>query len=157
MDRRAFLRRAGAVGVTALVGGLAACSTNPSHPQAGGTTTTANGTTVGPPQWSVLAGMLSGTLVVPGDASYVDDALLYNEVLTPQPAAIAYCATAADVQRCVAYARAHGFELAPHGKTTMSPELFRRQLRGRIGRNRKQVRRFFTKWNRARVTVDRAR
>ncbi len=27
-----------------------------------------------------------------------------------------------------AYARAHSFELAPHGKTTMSPELFRRQL-----------------------------
>jgi D-serine dehydratase len=27
-----------------------------------------------------------------------------------------------------AYARAHGFELAPHGKTTMAPELFRRQL-----------------------------
>ncbi|MDA8291690.1 MAG: alanine racemase [Actinomycetota bacterium] len=26
------------------------------------------------------------------------------------------------------YARAHGFRLAPHGKTTMSPELFRRQL-----------------------------
>ncbi len=26
------------------------------------------------------------------------------------------------------YARAHGFELAPHGKTTMAPELFRRQL-----------------------------
>jgi D-serine dehydratase len=27
-----------------------------------------------------------------------------------------------------AYAQAHGFELAPHGKTTMSPELFRLQL-----------------------------
>ncbi len=27
-----------------------------------------------------------------------------------------------------AYARAHGFDLAPHGKTTMAPELFRRQL-----------------------------
>jgi D-serine deaminase-like pyridoxal phosphate-dependent protein len=26
------------------------------------------------------------------------------------------------------YARAHGFELAPHGKTTMAPALFRRQL-----------------------------
>jgi D-serine deaminase-like pyridoxal phosphate-dependent protein len=26
------------------------------------------------------------------------------------------------------YARDHGFELAPHGKTTMAPELFRRQL-----------------------------
>lgn len=117
MDRRSFLRRAGVVaggvGVTALVGGLAACSTNPPHPHAGGTTsTTATGTTVGPPQWSVLAGMLSGTLVVPGDASYPNDALLYNEVLTSQPAAIAYCATNADVQRCVAYARAHGVQLA---------------------------------------------
>jgi len=28
----------------------------------------------------------------------------------PEPAAIAYCANAADVQRCVAYARAHGVE-----------------------------------------------
>ncbi|MGA3218194.1 MAG: hypothetical protein ABSE77_03795 [Acidimicrobiales bacterium] len=27
-----------------------------------------------------------------------------------------------------AYARARGFDLAPHGKTTMAPELFRRQL-----------------------------
>jgi D-serine dehydratase len=27
-----------------------------------------------------------------------------------------------------AYAREHGFELAPHGKTTMAPALFRRQL-----------------------------
>jgi FAD/FMN-containing dehydrogenase len=56
--------------------------------------------------------MLTGSLVVPGDAAYADDALLYNEVLTSQPAAIAYCATAADVQRCVAYARAHGVQLA---------------------------------------------
>ena len=66
-----------------------------------------------PPQWSVLAGMLSGTLVVPGDATYANDALLFNELITtPQPAAIAYCASAADVQRCVAYARAHDVPLA---------------------------------------------
>ncbi len=33
-----------------------------------------------------------------------------------------------------AYAKAHGFVLAPHGKTTMAPELFRRQLAaGAIG------------------------
>ena len=33
-----------------------------------------------------------------------------------------------NVRVMAAYARAHSFELAPHGKTTMSPELFRRQL-----------------------------
>ena len=51
--------------------------------------------------------MLSGSLVLPGDAAYPNSALLYNEVLTTQPAAIAYCTTAVDVQRCVAFARAH--------------------------------------------------
>ncbi len=57
--------------------------------------------------------MLSGTLVVPGDASYANDALLFNELITsPQPSAIAYCANAADVQRCVAFARAHDVPLA---------------------------------------------
>ena len=82
--------------------------------RAGGTTTTGTtGGSGGPPQWSALAGMLSGTLVVPGDATYANDALLFNELITsPQPAAIAYCATAADVQRCVAYARAHDVPLA---------------------------------------------
>jgi FAD/FMN-containing dehydrogenase len=119
-DRRAFLRRAGTVaggvGVTALVGSLAACSSDSGNSQAGGTTTTtgtsATGTTGGAPQWSVLAATLSGSLVVPGDASYATDALLFNEVVASQPAAIAYCANVADVQRCVAYARAHGVQIA---------------------------------------------
>jgi hypothetical protein len=117
MDRRSFLRRAGAVsagvGATALIGSLAECSTSPGHSQAGGTSTTGTtGTTAGPPQWSVLAGMLTGQLVVPGDASYPSGALLFNELFNPQPAAIAYCANAVDVQRCVAYAQAHGVQLA---------------------------------------------
>jgi hypothetical protein len=56
--------------------------------------------------------MLSGTLVVPGDAAYPTSAALFNELFAPQPAAIAYCATPADVQRCVAYAGAHGVQLA---------------------------------------------
>ena len=118
MDRRAFLRRAGVVaggvGATALVGSLAACSGGSGHSQAGGTTTTStSGKSGGPPKWSELAGMLSGTLVVPGNATYANDALLFNELITsPQPAAIAYCASAADVQRCVAYARAHDVPLA---------------------------------------------
>jgi FAD/FMN-containing dehydrogenase len=120
MDRRGFLRRAGtataALGATALVGATAACTSSAHHSQSsGGSTTTTKGnttTTVGPAQWSALAGMLTGQLVVPGDAAYPNSALLYNEVFSPQPAAIAYCATAADVQRCVAYARDHGIALA---------------------------------------------
>jgi FAD/FMN-containing dehydrogenase len=120
IDRRAFLRRVGAVaggiGATALVGGLTACSTDSGDSQAGGTTTTTGTSTTGTtgrgPQWSVLAGMLTGSLVLPGDASYANDSLLFNEVITSQPAAIAYCANASDVQRCVAYARAHGVQIA---------------------------------------------
>ena len=120
MDRRAFLHRAGtataALGVTALVGASAACTSSPGHPQSsGGSTTTATRgttTTTEPPQWSVLAGMLTGSLVLPGDAAYQNSALLYNEVFSPQPAAIAFCATAVDVQRCVAYARDRGVQLA---------------------------------------------
>jgi hypothetical protein len=50
--------------------------------------------------------------VVPGDATYPTSAQLYNEVFAPHPAAIAYCATDTDVQRCVAYARAHDVQLA---------------------------------------------
>jgi FAD/FMN-containing dehydrogenase len=123
MDRRGFLRRAGTatavLGTTALVGAAAACSSHPGQPHSatGSTTTTRSGgtsttdTTAGP-QWSVLAGTLTGTLVVPGDATYPNSALLYNEVFSPQPAAIAYCANAVDVQRCVAYARDHGVQLA---------------------------------------------
>lgn len=120
MDRRAFLRRAGtasaAIGATALVGAGAACAPTGNQPRSAGSTTTGStpptATTVEPPQWSALAGMLTGSLVVPGDAAYPGSAQLYNEVFTTRPAAIAYCATAADVQRCVAYAHAHGVELA---------------------------------------------
>jgi FAD/FMN-containing dehydrogenase len=125
IGRRAFLRRAGAVaggiGATALIGSVAACSTDSGNSQAGATTTTTGTRTTGTrttgktgrvAQWSVLAGMLRGSVVVPGDASYANDSLLFNEVITSQPAAIAYCANASDVQRCVAYARAHGVQIA---------------------------------------------
>ena len=70
MDRRAFLRRAGVVagtvGATALVGSLAACSSNPGHSQAGGTTTT--GTTGATPV-GTTAGVTAvpTTLTVQGD------------------------------------------------------------------------------------------
>jgi hypothetical protein len=128
MDRRTFLRRAGsasaAAGATALAASLGACTTG-RHGDGTGTSTTVNPTSTtgtqrfpttttasGSPPWAVLAGSLQGRLVRPGDASYAVSAELYNELLTSDPAAIAYCASAADVQRCVGFAQAHGVPLA---------------------------------------------
>jgi FAD/FMN-containing dehydrogenase len=124
LDRRRFLQKAGAtsagLGATALLGATAACSST-GHPSAGGTTTTttsgASGKTTttapsGPPPWNVLAASLTGSLVLPADAAYAGDALLYNEVFAPAPAAIAYCASTTDVQRCIGFVRQHGLELA---------------------------------------------
>jgi hypothetical protein len=115
MDRRDFLRRSGAastaVAVTSLIGATAACGTDKAHTSAATTSSTV-ATSASPPNWTALAGMLTGTLVVPGDASYGADAELFNELFTPRPAALAYCANATDVQRCVAYAREHDVELA---------------------------------------------
>jgi hypothetical protein len=115
MDRRAFLRRAGtasaALGTTALVGAAAACGDTDHHSRSARTSTT-TGTVKGPPNWRALAGMLTGSLVVPGSPTYATGAELYNELLASHPAAIAYCATPTDVQRCVAFAREHGVALA---------------------------------------------
>ncbi len=116
MDRRTFLQRAGttsaALGATVLVGAAAACSSPSGHSQSSDGTSTTTSSSVSPPKWSALAGMLSGTLVVPSDAAYPSSVELFNELFAPQPAAVAYCATAVDVQRCVTYARNHGIELA---------------------------------------------
>jgi len=121
MNRRTFLRRASttsaAVGATALLGATAACSSSPHHSSAGGTTTTTTTkptttTTSGPPNWAALAATLTGSLILPSNAAYANDALLYNEVNNSAPAAIAYCATPTDVQRCIGFARQHGVALA---------------------------------------------
>ena len=74
-------------------------------------TTTTTTTTLGPPtaaNWAALASSLAGSLVRPSSAAYANDALLYNaKFVDPHPQAIAYCASAADVARCVAYATDH--------------------------------------------------
>ncbi len=120
MDRRSFLQRAaGSVAVVVGGGALAdGCSSpGPKAASASSTTSTggeAAGTTGGPPDWRVLAGQLTGTLVQPGAPSYAADAAIYNERYSPAPApaAVALCATPSDVQRCVAFARKHGVALA---------------------------------------------
>jgi hypothetical protein len=125
MDRRTFLRRtstaSAAVSATALIGATAACSTSAPRPSGASSRTGSTGgstprrptsATGGRPNWAALAGMLTGSLVLPADAAYAGDAELYNEIRPSAPAAIAYCATPTDVQRCVVFARDHGTPLA---------------------------------------------
>jgi hypothetical protein len=120
VDRRDFLRRtgtvSGAVGAAALLGAAAGCAKSPGRASSGSSTTSSHGagsptTDTSPPNWAALGAMLNGTLVVPGNASYRVDAELYNELFAPAPAAIAYCQSTSDVQRCVTYAREHGAAL----------------------------------------------
>lgn len=125
MDRRGFLHRVGtasaALGATALLGAAEACGKGSgSGGSSLGLTTTSQGSggsggpsePSGPVVWSELAAMLTGPLVLSDSPSYAADAALFNELYTPEPAAIAYCATPTDVQRCVAFARAHDTPLA---------------------------------------------
>jgi len=96
MDRRSFLRQAGSA--TAVLGTGALVGLRHTGPK--------------PPKWSTLAHSLTGSLVLPTAAAYGTEAPVYNEVITPHPAAIAMCATPTDVQRCVAFAREHKVPLA---------------------------------------------
>jgi FAD/FMN-containing dehydrogenase len=97
IGRREFLRVGMAAGAATLVGGT--MDATPASAAAR-------------PGWATLAASLTGSLVLPNAASYGTDAQLYNEVFTPAPAAIAYCASATDVQRCVMFAREHKVKLA---------------------------------------------
>ena len=117
LDRRQFLRRGGstvaAIGAAAMLGPLAGCSNGSSTAASTtGSSTTAT-TAAGPPPWSTLAAMLTGSLVLPTSATYTTSRELYNERFDgSMPAAIAYCRSSSDVQRCVAFARDHGVQMA---------------------------------------------
>ncbi len=123
MNRRTFLQGSGALGATALVGATAACSTGgnksattttsgANHSTTSSSSSSSTSTPSGPPNWKTLAAMLTGTLVVPTDANYTASAQLFNELHFSSPAAIAYCATSTDVQRCIGFAREHKVALA---------------------------------------------
>ncbi|MFC4011491.1 FAD-binding oxidoreductase [Nonomuraea purpurea] len=62
-----------------------------------------------PPNWARLRRGLAGTLVLPGDAGYDGARRLYNPAFDRvRPGGVAYCASAADVSACLAFARANG-------------------------------------------------
>jgi FAD binding domain/Berberine and berberine like len=63
--------------------------------------------------WTALAEKLTGRLVLAGKTTYAVDLQLYDPQFDgSRPAAIAYCANADDVARCVTFARSHHLPLA---------------------------------------------
>jgi len=123
-DRRQFLRDAAVALATttsaAFLGSAGGCAGTPGA-RAGGRSTT--GSTRPPPStteeldpaaWTVLDRSLDGTLVTPSSPSYPAAKLVYNlRFADVDPAAVAYCATASDVRRCISFARDHGITAVP--------------------------------------------
>jgi FAD/FMN-containing dehydrogenase len=121
LSRRAFLCAGAAL--TALgAGALAGCGSGATRTSTTSDSTTAPTTTTetstaaaGPPtaaEWSELRRSLSGTLVLPTDASYPGAKLVYDlRFEAAAPAAIAYATSSTDVQRLIDFARRH--DLAP--------------------------------------------
>jgi hypothetical protein len=107
-SRRDLLRGGGLV-VAAASTALTGCSASPkSGPPA--STTAALDTAA----WATLASSLSGRLVLPSSPSYATARLLYDPRFDNlNPAAVAYCASPGDVQRCIGFARAHGIRPIP--------------------------------------------
>ena len=117
LDRRRFLTAAGAGALaavtTAALGPLAGCTgaaapTSHARRRAGapGPTTTE---VLDPAAWDRLGASLAGRLVRPDSAGYAAATLVYNQRFADvAPAAVAYCASATDVRRCLAFAVDHG-------------------------------------------------
>jgi len=116
LTRRGFLVSAGAT----IIGGCVTPAVTPSPsptavpPSATPTLLRTASPTPGPPDWNALASQLRGTLIRPTDAGYDAARVLYNtrfDGLRPQ--AIAGCASVADVQACIAFARHYGVAITP--------------------------------------------
>ena len=95
-------------------GAVAGCSTTTPDSSAKGGTATTHETGHGTPDWARLGASLSGTLLRPGDSGYATAGHLYNSVYVPNAAAVAQCASASDVQRCLAFARDQDVDVAAH-------------------------------------------
>jgi FAD/FMN-containing dehydrogenase len=109
LNRRAFLTLSG-LGLTSL---LAACSSVAANPTPTPTPSKASPTVLptrpaAPTEadWSALAGNLHGSLLRPQSSGYAVAHQLFNTRFDHiQPQGVAYCATPADVQTCLAFVR----------------------------------------------------
>ncbi len=121
MNRRDFLTLSILGGLTGL---LAACGGGSPNQGSATPTATASKATPGitPTQqpspsgadWSALASSLQGSLVRPGNSQYATAHQLFSTRFDNiLPAAIAYCASAADIQKCLAFVRRFNMPFAP--------------------------------------------
>ncbi len=126
MDRRAFLRLSGRVGLGALGAGMglgalaaspACTSETPDHQSPPPSTTPSpspDPSATGPTpatdaDWDAFGKSLDGSLLRPGDSKYAVGTQLFDPRFDgSHPEGIASCASEADVQRSLAFVRAHG-------------------------------------------------
>lgn len=110
MDRRDFLSVAALAPLTLSATATAtATSTATSTATATATAGRASAPRRRGPDWGRLRDRLSGTLVLPADTGYDRARRLYNPAYDGiRPAAVAYCATPADVSACLGFVRSAG-------------------------------------------------
>jgi FAD/FMN-containing dehydrogenase len=115
VNRREFLKNAGRAAAAAALLGVPGCTPSPSTRTSQPATPTPSPRPNGPPNaadWAALASGISGSVVRPGDGTYAVATQLFNPRFdTIRPAAVVYCQSTADVQRTVAFARAHGLPI----------------------------------------------
>ncbi len=111
VSRREFLKYAATASVVVAALTLPGCSTMLPSATATPTRRPLPTPTGAPPtdaDWTALGTSLSGSLVLPGAATYGQAARLFNPHFDgTKPLGVAYCATPSDVQRCIAFTRAH--------------------------------------------------
>ena len=125
MDRREFLRRTGRVALGASTLPLvAACTQSPPAPSpthALPTVTPPTGSLspsvagpVTPAEWQSFTQSQTGPVLRPGQSGYVTAKQLFQPRFdSAHPQAVVECASVADVQRAIAFARAHAIPIAP--------------------------------------------
>ena len=72
-------------------------------------------TAIRKPDIDDLRSSLRGAVLLPEDAGYDETRRIFNAMIDHRPALIARCAGAADVVRCVEFARAQGLEVSMRG------------------------------------------
>lgn len=115
LNRREFLERG--LLATLGAGALAGCAATARARPKTTTQPTAARSPAPPPSaaaWAALGASLAGRLVRPSDRAYATARLVYNlRFEGATPAAIAYCASATDVQRVLDFARHHQIRPIP--------------------------------------------
>ena len=116
LDRRRFLALAAGTLAAGALGGCTSRRTGPpAAPEAppGGAAARTAAPGPRPPDWAALRSRLTGALVRPGDSAYPAASRLYSPRYDGvAPAAVAYCASSADVARTLAFVQEHEAPLA---------------------------------------------